>query len=545
MQGGWTAAAAGLTLKGMNRPRGSALVLRAIAGAFVVGLGALAWLAPGVAALFDTIRAGDYGSAALDGRRGELLARGALISIEAALLALLLAVPLVIGLERGGRVMRGLVWWAGAVVLLTPPYLYAYAWALVLLPAGVATSAALGPAWHAWLVTHGRAAWCLGTWLAPLAAMLVHAGWRSGGGAAWRLARLDGAGWAVVRSAVLPVLAPYVALAGLVCMGLALTEYSVCHLSAALTWNTEILAELQAQAAHGRALLLAWPLLLSLGVIAAGVWLLRPWGRAALAALGVLQRDADEFGAVRARADWRGRAAAAAGVLTVLAPLVILAANLRDATAFGRVWRTFERPWIDSAACAAGAALAALALALAAGLLAATAQRRGARAAIMLLLAAAGFGMLAPPALVGDALLAAYASVGLLADHWAIVCVAMVARFGAAALLAQRLAAAGLAAELRDAAQVDGASAEQAFLRVELPLTLPAVAGAGAAVGLLGFTEVAATSLVQPAGVGSMALTLLNQIHFGRNDEVIAACLVVMGAVGLAAGVWAGTRSRA
>jgi ABC-type Fe3+ transport system permease subunit len=519
----------------MNRTWGSPLAVRAIAGAIVLGLAGLAWIGPGVAAVVDAARAGDVRSAALYERRWELLGRGVFISAEAALLALLLAIPLVIGIERGGRLVRAGVWWAGTVVLLTPPYLYAYAWALVLLPAGVATSAALGPAWHGWLVTHGRAAWCLGSWLAPLAALLVHAGWRGGGRAAWRLARLDGAGWGVWRRAVLPVLAPHAGLAGLVCMGLALTEYSVCHLCGALTWNTEVLAELQAQAAHGQALLLVWPLLALLAAIAAGCALVWPRVREALRALGGLQRDAADAGAETPRGDWRGRLSAAGGLLIVLAPLLILLANLRDASALGRVWRTFARPWIDSAACALGAAAAAMLLAIAAVHTAATARAWSTRSALVLLIVMAGVGMVAPPALVGDALLAAYAPVALLADHWPIVCVALVARFGVAVLLAQRLAAAAVTDELREAARVDGASAGQAFARVELPLTLPAIAGAGAAVALLGFTEVATTSLVQPPGVGSLALTLLNQIHFGRNDEVIAACLIVAAAAALAA----------
>jgi ABC-type spermidine/putrescine transport system permease subunit II len=55
-------------------------------------------------------------------------------------------------------------------------------------------------------------------------------------------------------------------------------------------------------------------------------------------------------------------------------------------------------------------------------------------------------------------------------------------------------------------------------------------------VGVLSFTEVAATQLVRPPGVGNLAITLLNAIHFGRNDEVVAMCLYVMLLVIAAAG---------
>ena len=75
---------------------------------------------------------------------------------------------------------------------------------------------------------------------------------------------------------------------------------------------------------------------------------------------------------------------------------------------------------------------------------------------------------------------------------------------------------------------------------MRLPLVLPALLISLVAVAVLSLTEIAASLLVCPAGTKSLSITLLNMIHFGRNDEVIAMVLYLMGFVGLLAalGVW-------
>jgi ABC-type Fe3+ transport system permease subunit len=94
-------------------------------------------------------------------------------------------------------------------------------------------------------------------------------------------------------------------------------------------------------------------------------------------------------------------------------------------------------------------------------------------------------------------------------------------------------------------AATDGADFARFYLRVHLPARLPAAAAGGLAVGLLAFTEVAATQLVKPAGVKSMATTMLNQIHFGRSDETLAMSLAMMLLAALFAGAaMLGARAR-
>ncbi|MCH8807186.1 MAG: hypothetical protein IH986_14025, partial [Planctomycetes bacterium] len=88
-------------------------------------------------------------------------------------------------------------------------------------------------------------------------------------------------------------------------------------------------------------------------------------------------------------------------------------------------------------------------------------------------------------------------------------------------------------ANLSPLAAVDGASWAAAYFRVRLPNCASALGFALLVVGLLSLTEVAASFMVQPAGLDHLALTLLNQIHFGRNSEIIAMSLLLMAFVGI------------
>jgi ABC-type spermidine/putrescine transport system permease subunit II len=142
----------------------------------------------------------------------------------------------------------------------------------------------------------------------------------------------------------------------------------------------------------------------------------------------------------------------------------------------------------------------------------------------------------APPALVGDALAAAYVHVPFISDHGLIVSLVGAARFGFVAVAVLLLASRGRIVELERMAAADGANAWQSLTRVRWAVNLPAIVIAAGLVALLAFGEVAATQLVRPPGVGNLAMTLLNAIHFGRDDEVIAMTLCAVGFVGVGAG---------
>ncbi|TWT44780.1 hypothetical protein RAS1_11970 [Phycisphaerae bacterium RAS1] len=495
-----------------------------VAATAVAGL-AFAW--PLVVAASELWACDDW-SIAVPGLRGwGLLARGVVVSIAACGVALFLGTMLAAGLVWGveGRVAR-LVGLVSLLVLLTPPYLYAYAWSLPLLPEGIAV-APVNMRFPRWLTCELRAVWCLGTWCAPIAAGLMASGWRRAGFPAYRMALLDGSVWRAALAGLKPT-RPWVVLAALVILLVSLVEFSVCHLCQVLTWNTEVLVQTQALERAGRSLLLAWPLVaISLGLLVALV--------ARRAMIAEWLADIAAAPAIEGLGDKRVARCAADGValcagVVLLLPIVIFVASMRDWTAMGRLWRVYPTEWPGSLLSAGGATLASGVLGLATAWLASISRggRTAANAAVTAAIAIALVGAALPPAVTGDLFAAAYARLPLIRDQFWIICLVETARFAFIPMIAGALTARVSAAALREAAAVDGAGPPAAFARVVLPEVWPTLAAALAVVGALSLTEVAASQLVAPPGCGNLARTLLNAIHFGRNDDVIALALTVV-----------------
>ncbi len=514
------------------------LVFILLAGA--AGLAALTYYSPLFVAGWEVLTAGEWPQAALSQRRMVLVARGAGIAAAAAVLATLLGAGLAAGLVQPSR-LRPLIAWAAAAVLLTPPYIYTYAWSLVILQGGVITSEQLGTNLVAWLAGPVRAAWCLATWLSPVAAVVLASGWRSAGRGSYTLALLDAAPARAAVRAAAPAMLPWILLAVLLVGPLALTEYSVCHLCLVQTWNTEVLAEAQLLGRPGNVSLLAWPLIAVVGLVALGLWPLRRALRESLQSLAAAE-PADEAASAATR-----RPAAVVSLLTALVlllPVVIMAAQMESPASLLRMWNVF-RPaeWGLALLCALGAGMAALWLAVALDyLLGRPLSRRRPgplflRGAARVTRVVAVVFLVLPPAVVGDAFLAAYVRVPAVLDHaWAVSLVGA-ARYAAVAVLLLHLSAGGQSRWVLEQAASDGASWAQTYLHVRLPLLGRTMLWALAAVGLLSLTEVAASQMVSPSGVANLALTMLNQIHFGRNDDVIALCLYVMALVACVTGL--------
>jgi ABC-type Fe3+ transport system permease subunit len=247
---------------------------------------------------------------------------------------------------------------------------------------------------------------------------------------------------------------------------------------------------------------------------------------------------------------------AAVAMLVLLLPWAILVSELRDWRALLTVWDIYPDAWLDGLRYAAGSAVVAVLLAMGADALFGAGVAAGGRAGPRGLrwLRASGFGLLVltvlgavtPAALIGDAFAVAYVRYPWLYDHWPIMSLVTAARFAIVPMLALRVA--GLPARnLAGMAAVDGASRAAAYFRIRLPLGLPALGAGGLIAGLLALTEVAATHLVAPAGVSSVALTLFNDIHYGRNDAIVGMSLYLMALVAvivLAAGGVASLRRR-
>ncbi|MCG3128066.1 MAG: hypothetical protein CHACPFDD_02940 [Phycisphaerae bacterium] len=540
-----------------------------VGGAGVVAAWVFAWPASGV--LRAVFQPEVWSGAGLSARRVELLLRGAGVAAAAAALAQLLGAALASALNDRRRGGRRLAAWVGASVLLTPPYIYAYAWSLPLLPAGIASSAPLASPVIAWLATTGRAVWCLGCWLTPLAAVVLACGWRTHGRPAAALAALDATGARVFGRAVLPAMWPWIAGSLLLTATLALTEFSVCHLCRVMTWNTEILAELQIIARPGSGIVLAWPLLAMVAALALPLMLLRGRAAEALRELARFDDDADgresrsdqaatkprsheatelrkerhsksatRHSLLSRRSLWpralpaaRRRGLALLAYVALLSPWLVLAREFRDPAALLTGWRAFGDAWLSGAGCALGAGAAGALLAVGIELLRLVAtprDRRGraGRTFADVVTLAALVAAVAPPALVGDAFAAAGRWPAWLADHWPIVVLVGAARYAILPIVGLRIATAAVGPQSVGMAALDGADRTTAYLRVVLPRCTGALTVTSLLAALLTMTEVGASALVQPPGVPSLSQTMLNMIHYGRNDAVVATALYLM-----------------
>jgi ABC-type Fe3+ transport system permease subunit len=391
-----------------------------------------------------------------------------------------------------------------------------------------------------WMTSYGRAVICLSTWLAPVTGLILYRGWLQAVRPLTPIAVLDTNRltprlWHIT----LPLLAPYGAVAWLAALILALTEYSIPHLCLVQTWNTEVLAAAQAQPNAGALFRLAWPLVLLVVTAAGGLSVSRPWLR------GVMTGSDTETADVgRLRAGWRVSLSRGAGAIVatavLLTPLVALWRGIEDWSAFGTVWRTYPREWPTAVLAASVSGAAALLITL--GLFQWRIRSRNSRlqggvagGLIVLVVLAA----LMPPVVVGDATKAASVWLEQLGDwthsftrEWPLLSMVGALRFAAILMLAGLITGRRIRDRYLPLAQTDGLRAREFTWHVFAPLAWPTLLGGTVIVALLSLGEVAASQLVRAPNVDSLAITLLNMIHFGRNDQIIALGLTVTGFVG-------------
>lgn len=496
-----------------------ALVLLLLAASV---LAALTLLWPAITVSIEIFSHADWSVAGLSSRRITLLGRGLLIAVIGSAVAQVVGAGLAAGiLDRHSRWRRSAAIWAALFGLLSPPYISAYAWSLPLLPSGIASDATLH-GWHAQLSTTGRAVLCLAIWLAPLAAGTLACGWRVAGRPALALATQDATPFQAMWRLAPGVMAPWIAVSLVVCVIMALTEFTICHLCLIPTWNTEILAEIQNSPRPGAALLLAWPLL---ALVAMGVALLWPLRASLTRLLRDLASLSDEETPQLPPCFRAPPIATIISILIVVSPGLLLLSYIDEAAAWSRVWRTFPMEWPTGLLCAMGTV--ALSLSLAVGVDFFLIEQRGniyarviARVIFLFALAFA----LSPPALVGDAFVAAFPPGKPLGDSWFLVSLTTAARFAAIPMLALRFGDIG-SEEMRRAASVDRASRLAWYAHVRLPLAAPTLLLASVVAGLFSLSEIAASQMTTPPGWPRLSVTLLNQIHFGRNADVIVLCL--------------------
>lgn len=226
--------------------------------------------------------------------------------------------------------------------------------------------------------------------------------------------------------------------------------------------------------------------------------------------------------------------AGAVWAASVLLPLVIFAASIRESRSLITFWRVGGEGFVASAGIAAGAgsvgALIAAAGAIGFG------SSRAVRLATAWLAGLLLVASLVPGVLVGSATAAAwnrFEATRWVGDSGLILVLGHIARFGSVAALVGWWLARTEPPDERALRRLDGGDTLRGWARASLPTQAGGIVGAGLAVACLSFHEIEASVMLQPPGAGNLAQTVLSFLHFARMEEMSAAAVYILG-LGLA-----------
>ncbi|MCH8252260.1 MAG: hypothetical protein IID36_07395 [Planctomycetes bacterium] len=433
------------------------------------------------------------------------------LAVSATVLCMILALPAAIAVGQTGRIARRP--WVAILLtapLLCPPVVYAFGWERIL-PIGMSP-------WLRCVVV-----WALWAW--PIPALLVGGAWVRTGRAAYEAAVLVTAPTKAFIFVVLPVLAPHVALSGLILLVIFLHEYCVPHACGMVVSATAILG----WASDSRYVIDAIaPALPTLFAIVAG-----------LALVGVIWRRSAQ--AENAAACAINKPAAARGVFAiaigcfVVSFVVPIGGLLTKLSGFSKIIVGLERYGVDILS-SLGVALFAAAMTIALGVGVVLCGRL----ATLALAATLVVGAL-PGAVVGVALIAGY-NYGFLTavyDHWPIVAISHVARYGWVGLIAVMLAARTTNSELTAQAETDGAGRLSVLAFVQFGLNWPTLLCGFGFVVVLSLAEVSASTLVRVPDFNPIAQVIFEKFHRFEDDMLVTLSLCLIAATIPAAGVLA------
>ncbi|MCX5671987.1 MAG: 6-bladed beta-propeller [Planctomycetota bacterium] len=498
--------------------------MRTSAAAWILaGLGGAAWLA----VIFLPLLLLYVLAAATRAADDPLWSASALVSLTArtaALAAVVAALAVLVGYVPGrllGTTERhsSLLFCLTLAPVLLPRYVLYYVWSLLLAPTtslgqylGVQPLAVTQ--WIGTVITM----LVLVLWYWPLAALLLAQGWRNLDREVLESAALEAGAWRRLTRVILPMLRGPLALAFAVCFAMVLVEYDTFHLAGVSTIGPA-LGAIYEQTGSAEAVARAS---LPLVAAAAGV------GLALSRRLGSALVQAPLSAPAPGRRSGWIVFAILIGV-SLAAPLGLLVTSVNDFSALEQFWR-LQRDGLANSVLAAVLA-SALAILVAAGVLAAERLGAAGRWLAALMQVTVLVAMFVPGALVGVAIMRMQSVLGLpavVSDGWWILSAGQAARFAGVALVVLRLSRDGADEHFREMAGADGAGPVRAWLHVHLPRTWPLVVGAAMLVAMFSLTEIPATLVLLPPGVPDFTQRLLNQMHYARDQHVIASCLALV-----------------
>ncbi len=421
--------------------------------------------------------------------------------------------------------------------LVLPQYVLYYAWSLLLSPTTqLGRILASSPALARFVGTAVSTGVLIG-WYWPLAALILAQGRRGIDHSIWQNALLDASRFQAFRHITVPLLSRTVLLAFGVCFVLSLSEFATFHLAGVQTVGTELAVLYELTGAAAPVARAAWPVTivaLLMSIFLAGAsneWTsATPVFRPMKTESRVL--DATVF-AVLMLVSWA-------------APVFLLVVNVTTLQPLRQFITLHLDDLLWSLLTAGGAAVLACMIGLSGLLWTADRARGGASQDIrrtvgrFVIHAGIFLAMFLPASLLAISLLRLSIAAGLPPDvrqSWLMVSVGQASRFAGVALILLLSTRYPDRRRLVAMASLDGASPLAAWRYVHLPRTWPVLVGTFLLVMMLSITELPATMVLLPAGLPNFAQRLLNQMHYARDQQVIASCLVLVSLFAVLAGV--------
>ncbi|MCF7972527.1 MAG: SMP-30/gluconolactonase/LRE family protein [Phycisphaerae bacterium] len=453
-----------------------------------------------------------------------------LVTRSMTLAAAIAAVAVLLGLAPAQVLShaRHTHWVLGALILplVLPRYVLYYAWTLLLSPTGPLGSTLSQTPDTARTVAHGVTIMTLALWYWPLAALLVAQAQRLIDRDLWDIACLEAAPRQRLWSVTVPMMWRPAALAFAVCFLLVLSEFTTFHLSGLRTVGSELAVVYELTGSTGAVARAAVPLV----VPAMAGALALTW------AAGHWQSQAREEASFR---PVRFGLILFSGLLwcvSIVCPVILLLCHVRSTSPFVQFLTLHMDDLVASLGVAITAAVVACVLSAVPGC--------AGRLAGWMVTGSLFLVLFLPASVMAVALLKMVTIVpGLrpLRMSWVLVAVGQGVRFAGVGLLVRQLLRSTSRRDLREAAALDGASGLTRWWHVDLPCTWPVLAAVLLLIMMFSLTELSATMVLLPPGVPNFAQRLLNQMHYARDEHVIASCLILVGTFSLLTTVLLGT----
>jgi len=408
--------------------------------------------------------------------------------------------------------------------LALPRYVLYYAWMLLLSP-----TTQLG----AYLSRRTELARFIGTvssssvlilWYWPLAALLIAQGWRKIDRQIWDSASLDAGYFGVFKKITLPLLARPLLLAFGVCFVLCLSEFATFHLAGIKTIGTELAVLYELTGSEASTARAAWPVAVAALILAVVLGKsTRSW--ALPAALGTVEFENQK---------WRWLFLFVLIGISLIVPLTLLVGNITDTQAFEQFFMLHldELGWsLFIAAVTAGMAYLIAFGALSLERTAGCHSKRSGHLLSLIMRTTLFLTMFVPASIIGVSLLkmlVAFNAPVSLRQGWYVVSAGQAGRFAGVAMILLLLTQYASEKSLSEMASLDGASRSQIWWYIHLPHTWPLFVGSFILIVMFSMTELSATMVLLPAGLPNFAQRLLNQMHYARDQQVIASCLILI-----------------